>query len=315
MAPRTPSLTALGAMLVAWDGRQRREFETGRTDDRIFRCDQCGFVYTDDPIEMAKLWRKENAKSLHVTDVDGAIEGRLVNFDVIERMAKTVDIPIELGGGLRSFDEVKRAFDAGMYRVVLGTLVVGGATELSGTVDELLTLDVVDDSGTVDVAPLSASSPHPATTTPHTSPTTAASSIAGFVFGMHTTDVNPPRAAHRDPENLREWRESVSGWKKLDAKMVIREGWGAHYFHDLPWLHYRQIINNLAEGNRLGFIAARTSSASSIRRRSSSVRRSARSPYSHSASRTMELCALPVRSTARCRAATICWARNSRSPT
>ena len=37
------------ALLAWWDGRQRREFETGRTDDRIFRCDRCGFVYTDDP--------------------------------------------------------------------------------------------------------------------------------------------------------------------------------------------------------------------------------------------------------------------------
>lgn len=83
-----------------------------------------GFVYTDDPIEMAKLWRKENAKTLHVTDVDGAMEGRLVNFDVIERMAKTVDIPIELGGGLRTFDEIKRAFDAGMYRVVISTMFI-----------------------------------------------------------------------------------------------------------------------------------------------------------------------------------------------
>jgi Domain of unknown function (DUF4838) len=63
-------------------------------------------------------------------------------------------------------------------------------------------------------------------------------------------------AAHRDPENLREWRESVSGWQKFGAKMVIREGWGAHYFHDLPWIHHQQICNNLAEGNRLGFIAA-----------------------------------------------------------
>jgi phosphoribosylformimino-5-aminoimidazole carboxamide ribotide isomerase len=88
-----------------------------------------GFVYSDDPIEMAKLWRKENAKSLHVTDVDGAIEGRLVNFDVIERMVKTVDIPVELGGGLRTFEEIKRAFDAGIYRVVLSTMVIENPDE------------------------------------------------------------------------------------------------------------------------------------------------------------------------------------------
>jgi phosphoribosylformimino-5-aminoimidazole carboxamide ribotide isomerase len=88
-----------------------------------------GYVYSNDPIEMAKLWRKENAKSLHVTDVDGAIEGRLVNFDVIEQMVKTIDIPIELGGGLRTFNEVKRAFDAGIYRVVLGTMLMENPDE------------------------------------------------------------------------------------------------------------------------------------------------------------------------------------------
>ena len=94
-----------------------------------------GFVYPDDPIETAKLWRKENAKSLHVTDVDGAMEGRLVNFEVIEHMVKTVDIPVELGGGLRTFAEVKRAFDAGIYRVLIGTLVIENPDETKHILD------------------------------------------------------------------------------------------------------------------------------------------------------------------------------------
>ncbi len=88
-----------------------------------------GFTYSDDPIEIAKLWRKENAKSLHVTDVDGLVEGRVVNFDTIERMVRTIDIPIELGGGLRTFAEVQRAFDAGVYRVVLGTMLIENPDE------------------------------------------------------------------------------------------------------------------------------------------------------------------------------------------
>jgi phosphoribosylformimino-5-aminoimidazole carboxamide ribotide isomerase len=94
-----------------------------------------GIVYTDDPIEMAKLWRKENAKSLHVTDVDGAIEGRFVNFDVIQRMAKTVDIPIELGGGLRSFDDVKKAFEGGILRIVIGTMLIENPDEAKRVVN------------------------------------------------------------------------------------------------------------------------------------------------------------------------------------
>ena len=63
-------------------------------------------------------------------------------------------------------------------------------------------------------------------------------------------------AAHRDPENLREWRESVAGWKALGAKLMVREGWGNHYYHDLPFLHDRQIIANLAEASQLGFVGA-----------------------------------------------------------
>ncbi len=88
-----------------------------------------GFVYSDDPVEMAKLWRKENAKTLHVTDVDGAIEGHMVNFDIIRRMVETVDIPIEMGGGLRTFDEVKKAFDGGIFRVVIGTMLIENPEE------------------------------------------------------------------------------------------------------------------------------------------------------------------------------------------
>lgn len=83
-----------------------------------------GYRYSDDPIEMAKLWRKENAKALHVTDIDGAMQGHIVNAEVIERLVGTVDIPVILGGGLRTFDAVTKAFDIGVYRVLVGTMVI-----------------------------------------------------------------------------------------------------------------------------------------------------------------------------------------------
>ncbi len=94
-----------------------------------------GVVYSDDPIETAKLWRKENAKSLHVTDVDGAEQGRLMNTDVIRRMVHTVDIPIELGGGIRTFAEAKKAFELGAYRIVIGTIVIENPDEAKKTID------------------------------------------------------------------------------------------------------------------------------------------------------------------------------------
>jgi len=83
-----------------------------------------GFTYSDDPVQMAKLWRQENAKSLHLTDVDGALEGHLVNAGVIREMVEAVDIPVELGGGLRTLDDVRKAFDLGVYRVVISTMFI-----------------------------------------------------------------------------------------------------------------------------------------------------------------------------------------------
>ena len=94
-----------------------------------------GPVYTDDPVEMAKLWRRENAKALHITDVDGAIAGHLVNFDVIARVVKTVDIPISVGGGMRSPGEVKKAVDAGVYRVVVGTMLIEKPDDAKRVID------------------------------------------------------------------------------------------------------------------------------------------------------------------------------------
>lgn len=90
-----------------------------------------GNISTDDPIEMAKLWRKENAKSLHVTDVDGTNDGILVNFDVIKKMVGSVDIPIELGGELNTFDEIQKAIDIGMYRVTIGPSMIDNPVSLT----------------------------------------------------------------------------------------------------------------------------------------------------------------------------------------
>ena len=78
----------------------------------------------DDPIAMAKLWRKENAKSLHVTDVDGYPSGAIVNGKVIKDLVQSVDIPIELGGSLAGFAEIEQALALGMYRVTINTSIV-----------------------------------------------------------------------------------------------------------------------------------------------------------------------------------------------
>lgn len=81
-------------------------------------------TYSIDPVQMAVLWRGENAKTLHVIDVDGIAEGRVVNEEIIQRMVESVDIPIQLGGGLRTYEEIERILSLGVYRVIVGTIAV-----------------------------------------------------------------------------------------------------------------------------------------------------------------------------------------------
>lgn len=95
-----------------------------------------GVCYTNDPIETAKLWRKENAKSLHVTDLDAARTGSGVNLEVIFKMVRSVDIPVELGGGMRSFESVARAIDNGIYRVAIGTMFIENPDEAKKCIDK-----------------------------------------------------------------------------------------------------------------------------------------------------------------------------------
>lgn len=95
-----------------------------------------GSVCSTDPVEMAKLWRRENAKSLHVTDFDAVDAGHFVNLDVIQKMIETVDIPIELGGGIHSLADAKRAFDIGVYRILIGNLFLEKPTEAVKILDK-----------------------------------------------------------------------------------------------------------------------------------------------------------------------------------
>jgi phosphoribosylformimino-5-aminoimidazole carboxamide ribotide isomerase len=81
-------------------------------------------IYSDDPAKMAILWRGENAKTLHVVDLDGAFGGHLKNLGAIQKVVDAVDIPIQLGGGIRTYEEVRQLFDIGIYRVVLGTAAI-----------------------------------------------------------------------------------------------------------------------------------------------------------------------------------------------
>lgn len=81
-------------------------------------------LYSIDPVQMAILWRGENAKTLHVVDVDGLKTGTVHNWDIIENIVKAVDIPIQVGGGLRTYEDIKSLIEKGVYRIVIGTIAV-----------------------------------------------------------------------------------------------------------------------------------------------------------------------------------------------
>ncbi len=81
-------------------------------------------VFADDPAAAAWRWRDAGAKRLHVVDLDGAREGRAVNADSVWRILAAVDVPVQLGGGLRDLETVGGYLEAGVERVVLGTAAV-----------------------------------------------------------------------------------------------------------------------------------------------------------------------------------------------
>lgn len=97
-------------------------------DGRCVRLHQGAYdeetVYFDDPVKMAKLWRVQNARVLHVVDLDAARGEGDDNRAVIAQMCEALDIPIQLGGGIRSMEQLESVFDMGVYRVVIGTAAV-----------------------------------------------------------------------------------------------------------------------------------------------------------------------------------------------
>jgi phosphoribosylformimino-5-aminoimidazole carboxamide ribotide isomerase len=81
-------------------------------------------AYDADPVVAARRWADGGARWLHVVDLDGALAGEPVNLDHVRRIVAAVNIPVQLGGGLRDSKKVEEAFSSGVERVVLGTAAV-----------------------------------------------------------------------------------------------------------------------------------------------------------------------------------------------
>ncbi len=81
-------------------------------------------VYSDDPIEVALRWESLGARRIHIVDLDGARSGRPENLAVVERIVKVVQVPVQMGGGVRTLDSARRITESGVQRVMLGTVAV-----------------------------------------------------------------------------------------------------------------------------------------------------------------------------------------------
>ena len=81
-------------------------------------------IFSDDPVAVAQSWQDLGAQMLHLVDLDGAFAGRPHNLEVIAEIVRTVKIPVQLGGGIRTLETVERLLNLGVQRVVLGTVAI-----------------------------------------------------------------------------------------------------------------------------------------------------------------------------------------------
>lgn len=81
-------------------------------------------VYGDSPFEMAKSFASQGASWIHMVDLDGAKDGRRVNDAFVIKAAKELDVPIQIGGGIRTEEDIAHYLDNGVSRVIIGSIAV-----------------------------------------------------------------------------------------------------------------------------------------------------------------------------------------------
>lgn len=90
---------------------------------RLFKGDMnLATIFSDNPAAQAQEFEKAGFKFLHLVDLDGAIEGKSVNEESVKEILKSIKIPVQLGGGIRSLNAIEKWLDLGINRVILGTI-------------------------------------------------------------------------------------------------------------------------------------------------------------------------------------------------
>ncbi len=81
-------------------------------------------IYAQNPVEVALRWEQKGAKYIHVVDLDGALRGRSINKEVIRDIVRSVNIPVQLGGGIRNLEDISDVLNDGVSRAIIGTSAV-----------------------------------------------------------------------------------------------------------------------------------------------------------------------------------------------
>ena len=80
--------------------------------------------YDLSPVEQAKKYQDHGFKNLHIVDLDGALTGQLINLDIIQDIISKLDLKVEVGGGIRNFENIKKYVDIGAEKVILGSAAI-----------------------------------------------------------------------------------------------------------------------------------------------------------------------------------------------
>ena len=94
-------------------------------------------VFADDPVALAQHWQAEGAEALHVVDLDAARTGELVHVDLLEKIVRAVEIPVQYGGGIRSDKSLALVAGLGVRWVVMGTAAITAQELLADAVNWL----------------------------------------------------------------------------------------------------------------------------------------------------------------------------------
>ena len=93
-------------------------------------------VYSENPVDIAGSFKAKGADNLHLVDLDGAKDGKLVNFDTIKAIVEEVDMFVEVGGGIRDEERIRQYLELGVGRVILGTVAIKNPEFLKEMVDK-----------------------------------------------------------------------------------------------------------------------------------------------------------------------------------